>query len=207
MLYALLEEHTLRQVLPAALLLAVDRALLGTPFSRADEGIAQPRSLAALTRRLHPHVVKVRLLHALSVRGARRQYGTLANLRRVGARGLAGAMSETLRDIRLGWEDSGGRTAYLIEHTRPTAALEARVEHIPVATAGQLLGIQDFLTMLPELSGRRAWLQARRQRSDADILERFGGCWMNVVPSPRGDLHVALRDQLLKALPIPGPGA
>ena len=205
MLYSLLEEDSLQAVLPAALLLAVDRALLATPFSRADDGITAPRSMTSLTRRLQPAALKTRLLlHALSRRGARRQYGTIANLRRVGARGLAGSVRDVIREVRDGWESSGGRVAYLIEQTRGTASLEGRSESIPIDTAAQLLGIGDFLRMLPELSRRRAWLQERRKRRDAEIIERFGECWTNAVPSPRIDLHVALRNELLAAVPVPG---
>ena len=57
------------------------------------------------------------------------------------------------------------------------------------AAAAALLGVHDFLGMLPELSARRAWLQAGRRRSDAEILQMFGGRWTAAVPSPRGDLH------------------
>jgi len=200
MLYSLLEEDSLQAVLPAALLLAVDRALLATPFSRADDGIAAPRSMTSLTRRLQPAALKTRLLHALSRRGARRQYGAIANLRRVGARGLAGSVRDVFREVRDGWESSGGRVAYLIEQTRGTASLEGRSESIPINTAAQLLGIGDFLRMLPELSRRRAWLQAKRRRTDAEIIKRFGGCWRNAVPSPHITLHVELRTALADTL-------
>ena len=45
--------------------------------------------------------------------------------------------------------------------------------HPTILAAAQLLGIGDFLRMLPELSRRRAWLQERRKRRDAEIIERF----------------------------------
>jgi hypothetical protein len=51
--------------------------------------------------------------------------------------------------------------------------------------------------MLPDLSARRAELQARRKRSDQEILARFGGRWTAAVPSRHGDLHAALRNQLI----------
>jgi len=200
MLYSLLEDTTLRQVLPAALLLAADRALLGTPFSRADEGVVAPHSWRAAARRLHPRVAKVRLLHALSQRGARRQYGAIANLRRVGLKGLAGAWLDLLRDVRDGWELSGARAAYLLESSRPNAAMEGQHEHVPAAAVAQLLGVRDFIEMLPELGRRRAWLQSRRQRSDEEIVARFGGHWRSAVPSANLALHVALRETIAGAL-------
>lgn len=203
MLYTLLEPATLRQVLPAAILLATDRALLGTVFSRADEGVTAQQSWRAVLGRLRPGVVRIRLLHALSRRGARRHYGLLTNLRRVGLRGLAGAALEMLRDLGEGWEHAGGRVRYLLEASRPHAALEGLHEQVPAATVAQMTGFSDFIDMLPELSERRAWLQARRRRTDADILDLFGGCWMNAVPSPKFDLHQALREGVIRELLTP----
>jgi hypothetical protein len=75
---------------------------------------------------------------------------------------------------------------------------------VPTAAAAALLGIQDFLRMLPELSARRSWLQAQRTRSDADIFSRFGDRWTAAVPSARPDLHAALRDQVMAALRLSG---
>ncbi|MDH4064670.1 MAG: glycosyltransferase family 2 protein, partial [Acidobacteriota bacterium] len=205
MLYALLEERSLQQVLPAALLLAMDRALLGTPFSRAEPELANTGTLRGLAARLDPHTVWVRLLHALSQRGARRQYGTLRNLRRVGPKGLAEAVVDAIRDLRFGWQSPGERRSYLIEQARPTAELEGRSESIPVVAAAQLLGLQDFLAMLPELSQRRAWLQVRRRRTDAEIVERFGACWRSSVPSPHMALHLELRDEVTDVLAASRP--
>ncbi|MEZ5286825.1 MAG: glycosyltransferase [Vicinamibacterales bacterium] len=208
MLYALLEDATLAQVLPAALLLAADRVLLGTPFSRADEGSTGPRSWHAAASRLKPQVVKVRLLHALSQRGARRQAGMLQNLSRVGI----GASRPRSRPPpgsppRVGV--LGARAAYLLEESRPNAAMEGRHERLPAGVVARLLGIRDFVRMLPELSERRAWLQARRRRTDADIVGRFGAHWNSAVPSTRLDLHLELRRGVAAALaartPLLGP--
>jgi hypothetical protein len=64
--------------------------------------------------------------------------------------------------------------------------------------------------MVPELSARRAWLQARRKRSDAQIVEMFGGRWSSAVPAPHQALHHELRAGLLEVLArtfgaLPGP--
>jgi hypothetical protein len=56
--------------------------------------------------------------------------------------------------------------------------------------------------MLPELSGRRAWLQARRKRSDADILAMFGDRWTAPVRL-RAETCTALRNQVM-IYPITG---
>ena len=203
MIYSLLEPASLREVLPAALLLAADRALLGTPFSRADEGVARPGSWAAVRARLRPGVVAVRLRQALGRRGARRQYGLLGSLWRVGLRGIAGALREVAREVRDGWDRAGARADYLLEGASPHALPDGRHEMMPAGVVAQIIGIRDFLDLLPATSTRRAWLQARRRRTDAEILARFGGCWLAAVPSPRLDLHLALRAGVLQALPGP----
>jgi hypothetical protein len=202
MLYALLEDRTLQRVLPAALLLAADRILLDTPFSRADEGNTQARGWPAPRYRLQPRAIKIRLLHALSQRGARRQYPIWTNLRRVGISGFAAALADTVTDLRRGWEGAGAREAYLIERTGPTSIIDGRHELLPSVTVAKLMGIGDFLAMLPDLSRRRAWLQARRRLSDAEIVRRFGGHWTSAVPSTRLDLHVDLRNALLGVLRV-----
>jgi GT2 family glycosyltransferase len=200
MIYTHLEEETLRRALPAALLLSMDRALLGTSFSRADEGVQPPDPGVALADRLRPHVLKIRLLHALSRRGAARRNGTLANLRRVGVGGLAGSLVDLSRDVVRGWEQPGARQQYMVERVRPSAALEGQVERLPAAVAAAVLGINDFFEMLPETSARRAWLQSMRKRSDAEIVGRFGAHWLSAVPSPRFDAHVSLRRELMGVL-------
>jgi GT2 family glycosyltransferase len=197
MIYALLEEERLQRVLPAALLLATDRALLATPLSRAAEDEAEvpgPLGLPSLQAVAGP------LRHALIQRGARKNLGVAGSLKRVGLTGLAGAMRDTVRDVRAGLGQGSARSRYLIEQQGVRASLDGRRERVPPSAAAALLGIQDFLRMLPELSVRRATLQARRQRSDAEILSRFGARWTDAVPSARADLHEALRDRVIDVL-------
>jgi GT2 family glycosyltransferase len=202
MIYALLEDSTLQRVLPTALLLAVDRILLSTPFSRAhagerdgDTGLSLPSAEA----------LKASFRHALIRRGARRDFGVGGNLRKLGAGGLAGAAWDAARDVRLGWGQGGARTRYLIEEGGQAAALEGRRERVSPMVLAAVLGVKDFLEMLPELSERRATLQARRTRSDAEILGRFGDRWTAAVPSARQDLHEALRRQLMEVFGIGRP--
>jgi GT2 family glycosyltransferase len=201
MIYALLEEEHLQRVLPAALLMAIDRALLATPFSRAaeqDDANGHGAALPSLQSVSGP------LRHALIQRGARRSLGVAGSLRTVGVSGLAGAVRDTVRDVRAGLGHGGARSRYLIERQGSRASLDGRRERVPTAAAAALLGIQDFLRMLPELSARRSWLQAQRTRSDADIFSRFGDRWTAAVPSARPDLHAALRDQVMAALRLSG---
>src|SRR5690606_33384443 len=151
MLYALLEEETLQRVLPAALLLASDRLLLATPFSRAHAG--SDAGSGGLSLPSTP-AMKASLRHALIQRGARRDFGIGGNLRKLGIGGLAGAAWDAARDVRLGWGQGGARTRYLIEEGGQAAALEGRRERVsPLVLAG-LLGLKDFLEMIPELSQR-----------------------------------------------------
>jgi hypothetical protein len=89
-----------------------------------------------------------------------------------------------------------------VEQTRPTGSLDGATEPFRAATIAALLGVRDFLDALPELSARRAWLQAGRRRADADIVGRFSGHWLSAVPSPNPPLHLALREPLLHALGI-----
>lgn len=206
MVYSLLEERTLRRVLPAALLLAADRALLETPFSRAQERGSDVAG-SAPRHRVPLHAIKIRLLQALGQRGARRQYSTWTNLKRVGAAGVAGALVDTAKDTSRIWRMKDARAPYIIERTGPSAAVDMRHDLLPSPTVAKLLGLGDFLTMLPELSARRAWLQDRRRRTDAEILARFGGRWTAAVPSARGDLHSALRDPLMSVFGLGDPSA
>lgn len=197
MIYALLEEERLQRVLPAALLLAVDRALLATPFSRAaDQGGDTG------TASLHDVVQQVAgpFRHALIRRGARKSLGIGGSLRKLGVSGLAGAVMDAGREVGAELGQSGARARYLIEGQPGKASLEGRRERFPATAAAALLGVHDFLGMLPELSVRRAWLQSQRRRSDADILRMFGGRWTAAVPSARGDLHAELRERVLAVL-------
>jgi GT2 family glycosyltransferase len=198
MLYALLEDRTLQHVLPAALLLATDRITLGTPFSRATMGIHGARGYS-LGDRLSPGVLRGRLLYALSRRGAQRKLGVMTNLARVGAVGLLQAGWEAAHDIAFGWAAPPARQRLLIEQgTSPHEAAAPQI--VPIQTIAALRGFQDFFEMVPELSARRAWLQANRKRSDVDILGRFGSRWRNAVASPEMPLHLELRAGVVATL-------
>jgi hypothetical protein len=110
----------------------------------------------------------------------------------------------------MGWDLPPTRDRFLIE--RHAAGIDSAVlpEDVPTSVLATLLGMQDFLAMLPQLSARRAWLQARRARSDAQIVGMFGGHWSSAVPSPHQGLHHELRAGLLDVLArtlgaLPGP--
>jgi hypothetical protein len=210
MLYTLAEERTLQQALPAALLLALDRTLLATSFSRAVDGHQSRGDGTTLGYRLRADVMKGRLFHALSRRGARRSERTLDNLRRVGLAGLASAGADAVRDVLAGWELTPTRDRFLIERSSAGVDTTALPEEVPTSVLAALLGVQDFLQSLPEASTRRAWLQGQRKRSDAEIIGMFGGHWRSAVPSPHLALHRELRAEVLAVLArtlgaLPGP--
>ena len=122
------------------------------------------------------------------------------NLRRLGVGGLVGAIGDGVGDVVSSLARQGARARYLIERQTGGAALDAQPEEVPATAAAVLLGIQDFLRMLPDLSARRTMLQARRRRTDQEILARFGGRWTAATPSRHGDLHAALRSQVMDVL-------
>jgi hypothetical protein len=196
MLYTHLEDATLQRVFPAALLLAADRALLSTPFSRA--GTART-PLEWLRARLRPGSLKPQVFQALSRRGARRDAGVIGSLRALGMGGLIGAAAQVGRELAYSWKHRGAREQYLLERT-PFGGSAVERESIPIEAVATLAGIADMLASLPELSAKRASLQAMRRRSDAEILERFGSHWLNHSPSAQQRLHATLREIVVQAL-------
>ena len=138
------------------------------------------------------------------MRGARKELPLTVNLRRVGAAGCISAAVYVAREI---WTGSLGNTnardSYLIERGGQPASFDAHAEPIPANAAAALLGIRDFLDSLPELSARRRALQARRRRTDAEIIGRFGEYWMSPVASPQQDDHVDLQETLVNAFGVP----
>lgn len=194
MLYALLDIDTLSRTLPAALLLATDRAFLQTAIHRGGE------QQALVTAALPPLTFGERARAALRLRGARRDLPIATNLRRVGLRGLAGATRDTLLGRSGVTIAPASRDIYRIEHQQQGRELDGRQDALPADAAGRLLGIQDFLHDLPALSARRAEIQGRRQRTDEEIIARFGGNWLSPVPSAHQPLHNELHETLVRAL-------
>lgn len=192
MLYALVETRNLGSILTGALMLAADRALLQTSFHRGTsdaDGAAQVRLS-----------LRERARGELRRRGVRRNQPVVANLRTIGVRGLAGAVIDTVYPELRRHRAVSNRQAYLIEHGRQGPELDGRREAIPADAAARLLGIQDFLHELPALSKRRADLQSRRVRGDAEIFGRFGDHWLSPVPAANQPLHNALHQTLVDVL-------
>jgi D-sedoheptulose 7-phosphate isomerase len=127
----------------------------------------------------------------------------MTNLHRIGIGGLIGAAAYVVKELRegsLGHESP--RSVYLLEHRGQSASFDAHTERMPSSGVAPLLGIRDFLDRLPATAARRRELQARRRRTDAEIIGRFGECWLSPVASPRQE-HGELHRRLMKAFGVP----
>ena len=192
-------------MLPAALLLSVDRALLASGVSRASDAstmVATPPASAAAGRDLLRSVGR-RAKAALRARGVNRQQSLAQNVRRVGVRGLFGAARQVAHESAAPLVGSR-RASYEVELGAASLSLDGQVEAFPVGTVAALSGLREFIESLPVLSHRRTMLQARRRRTDREILSRFGDHWL----SPGGAVHQlehnALHRVLLQSFGITG---
>ena len=171
-LYGLLEMPTsLERALPAALLLAADRALLSTGLSRVAESTQQTG--------------RQRLIRSVkaSLRARRITRGTPLGraIWRLGIRGLYGVPRDVVR-LWFAKQSRSRREAYLVEQGGVPVTFDSWREPIPIHAAAILAGLYGFLSDLPNLTRRRADLQRRRRASDQQVLWRFGTHWLS--PSP-----------------------
>lgn len=200
MLYRLLETTSLQQVLPAALLLAVERALLGSGLDRATD------AAAVATAPLTAHRMSDRALSsvktALRNRGVTRTMTIGQAIRRLGARGVVGVA----RDVLLppgAVRSSVRRAPYVLEHEAATAATpEPKSETITIDAAASLAGLYGFLTDLPGVSEQRAIIQRKRCAADQEVVSRFSGYWLNEVPAPNQLEYNAVHATLVQAFGI-----
>ena len=197
MLYALLERETLQRVLPAALMLGCDRALLASDVSRAAEsgGVAdngpRRRTVAELAAGAKG---------ALRARGVTRSRSLVQNARHLGVRGVLSAMRQVAREAAPA--SASRRTDDRLECGAAGAALDGRTEPFPTGAAAALSGVYAFLDSLPELTMRRAGIQAMRRRTDAEILSRFGTHWLSPGRASRQQEHEALHATLIDVLDV-----
>jgi GT2 family glycosyltransferase len=201
MLYTHLDDEAMRRVLPAAILLAADRALLESGLGRA--GPVAPVSGPAgrwetLKMRVRPAVVAQTCRRALVTQGARKQFSLVENLRAVGPGGLVRATIWTLRETLLDRppDPLRRRAGYFIELGARERAFDMTEERLPPSAGARLLGLHEFLKSLPELGERRRDLQARRVRTDREVLGPFSSNWLSSTPSA-GQLD---HDQLKRVL-------
>ena len=199
-LYALLEVKSLQRALPAALMLAADRALLETGLSRAA---ATP-----------PESAYVRWLRAgkasLVARGIRKSTPVLVAIRQIWSGGLW-RLAHDVHRLSVARLQRYGRESYRIERGDMPATFDMQPQPIPISAAAMLSGIYGFLSELPHLAARRADLQSRRRVEDREILARFGGMWLAPsgarLQSAHDEFHRTLVDEFgLAALNQPPEG-
>jgi GT2 family glycosyltransferase len=187
-LYRLLETESLEKALPAALMLAADRALLETGLSRVADARRQP----AYRRWLGAGKA------ALVARGIRRS----TPFRRAIGQIWKGGLLRLARDVR---QRGGtgkrpfGRESYLIELGGTPATFDVRPQPLPIAAAAMLSGIYGFLSEIPQLTARRIEVQHRRRVEDREILGRFGVMWLAPstarLQAAHQELHATLVDE------------
>ncbi len=187
-LYGLLETESLQRVLPAALMLAADRALLETGLSRAAETL--PASAYRRWRRAGRA--------ALVARGISRSTPVSQAIRQIWSGGLWRLAHEVQR---LSAPDSGDsrRESFLLEGGAMPATFDQQPQPIPISSAAMLSGIYAFLSEIPQLASRRADLQRRRRVQDREIISRFGTQWLTPsgarLQSVHEEFHTALVDE------------
>jgi GT2 family glycosyltransferase len=166
-LFGLLETESLQRALPAALMLAADRALLETGLSRAAE--TQPES---------PYRRWLRAGRAtLVARGIRKSTPIYRAMRRIWSGGLW-RLAQDVHRLSAARSQRYGRESYRIERGGMPATFDMQPQPIPIAAAAMLSGIYGFLSEIPQLAVRRADLQRRRRVQDREILSQFGTMWL-----------------------------
>jgi GT2 family glycosyltransferase len=184
-LYALLETESLQRALPAALILAADRALLETGLSRAAE--AQPES--AYRRWLRAGKA------ALVAQGIRKSTPISRAMRQIWSCGLW-RLAYDVHRLSAARSRRSGRESYRIERGGMPSTFDMQPQPIPISAAAMLSGIYGFLSEVPQLAARRADVQRRRRVSDREILGQFGTMWL----SPSAARDQSAHDEFHRAL-------
>jgi GT2 family glycosyltransferase len=184
-LYGLLETESLERALPAAMMLAADRALLESGLSRA----ATPGAESTLGRWLRAGKT------ALIARGIGRSTPVLQAIARVWRGGVL-AFARDIRQLTATGQERARRESYLIERGGKPAIVDLQPLRLPMTAAAILSGVYAFLSEIPELTRRRHALQERRRVTDREILSRFGSMWL----APSGTRLQAAHEELHRLL-------
>ena len=166
-LYGLLETESLERALPAALMLAADRALLETGLSRAAAAVPE----SAYRRWLRAGKA------ALVARGIRKSTPIPRAIGQVWSGGVL-SLARDVRRLGATARQPFRRESYLIERGGVPATFDVQPQPFPIAAAAMLSGIYGFLSEIPQLTSRRDAVQRRRRVDDREILSRFGGLWL-----------------------------
>jgi GT2 family glycosyltransferase len=195
--YEIFELPSLQRLLSASLLLASQRALLGTPLSHATD----PGDRLSPRPRLTPRTFLRGAKSALIRRGVPGWRGMPRAIVRLGAAQWLEVLGEAI-DPRRTAHAPEARTAYLAERgPLPNGVDIPERQILPIDAAAVLSGIHGFLLDLPALSMRRAQMQQRRRISDEEFISRFGSHWRiaALVPYQReyDELHAIITDELV----------
>ena len=201
MLYALLDQDSLQRALPAALMLAADRALLGTRLSRVYDPTVHDD--ASRGTRLAPRRLIGSARAALRARGIGRKTPIVGAMRSLGVRGGVSVVREVLFPHD---PEPGPRSTYALEREDAAEPVPS-MEPIPIAAAAALSGIFAFLSDLQSVSSRRASIQVRRSLTDGDVLSKFGTHWLQVCPAPFQVEHDAFHAAIAEHFQLAALGA
>jgi GT2 family glycosyltransferase len=175
-LYTLLthiDHDGLGDVLSASLILAATRVVLGLGLGgfRADTLAGDDERRLRVSDRWSPRVLADHTKAELLRHGAARRHGLLGSARRVGLRGAAGTLRSLSHVVRWGGPPPNGDPPETPE-TYPIGA----------AGAAALAAAAEWCANAARMELPRTRLQARRQRSDREIISRFGDNWLHAVP-------------------------
>jgi len=196
---------TLNRVLPAALALAVERALIaaGLAAVTGERRIPRASGLRRLWWRLQPGALARHLRADLAARGAARRLGLAGSVRRVGVRGLLGSGVRLLQFIaRDDLARLGRRWAYFLEREPPPPGFDAGQEPVPADAAATLAALAEFTSMLPRLVEERAGIQASRRLTDRQIFGRFARHWLDPAGTRQQREYETIERQLVDAFGI-----
>lgn len=200
-LFRLLEPDSLARALPAALLLAADRALLASGLSRVADTTPQSavRRFMAAGRA------------ALRARGITRSMPSTQKFGRLRTGGFL-RFARDVQRLSAAQHSRSRRDAYLMERGGMPAIWDAHAQPMPIDAAAMLSGIYSFLTEIPQMAERRAEFQRRRRVKDHAIISQFGSHWLAASGSrfqaEHQALHSAIAEEFeLAALARPPVGA
>jgi hypothetical protein len=168
------EDENLARVLPAALLLMLERAYLMA-------GIDSQRY------KLDSHQVRGTPAAGLVPAGAA---GVSQKTRGAGSAWRGGFWQGARRAFRKAWRI--GCQQFILHFNQ-------QLEAVPRRTLGPLVGAHDIVELLPRILAKRAEIQGRRRRPDAEILPLFQEPFH---PGLDGELYLEAQDRVADLLGI-----
>ncbi len=181
-IFKLYEPATLERVLPAAVILAVERALMAAGLAAVayEHKIPRASKLRRFYWRLKPRAVGRLIKGELAGHGARLNLGVIGSLRAVGASGLLKTAAALVRFL---FTDTQARLLvrwqYFIERGSQERSFDARPEEVSGTSGAILTALDEFVRRLPAVADSRGSIQQARARQDADIVRQFPRHWLD----------------------------